>query len=152
MYCLSSSLTVCQSRCSSSAIAWTVLSRQRLPDVEGEPLGVERVVRQPVQPLALHAATPAALDPANREVEVDPPVATGEVADAARPLIVEGAIALARTPRSAFFSAAAERDDHRLGVTEDTPNLGQRDEAGEPVDVLESLEFAHPRIVTSFRR
>ena len=31
--------------------------------VEGEPLGVERVVGQPVQPLALHAAAPAALRP-----------------------------------------------------------------------------------------
>ena len=122
------------------------------PDEEGEPLGVERVVGQPVQPFALHAATPAAADPADREVEVDPPVATGEVADAAGPLVVEGATGSCRRRRSAFFSAAAEGDDHRPGVAEDTPDLGHRDEAGEPVDVLESLEFAHPRIVTSFRR
>jgi hypothetical protein len=48
--------------------------------------------------------------------------------------------------------AAAERDDHRPWVTEDAPNSGQWDEAGEPVDILESLEFSHPLIVTSFRR
>src|SRR5262249_685257 len=47
---------------------------------------------------------------------------------------------------------AAERDDHRPRVAEDTPDLGHRGEAGEPVDVLESLEFAHLRIVTGFRR
>src|SRR5690242_1098906 len=47
------------------------------------------VVRQPVQPFAFHAATPAAVDPAHREVEVDASVATGDVADAPRSLVVE---------------------------------------------------------------
>jgi hypothetical protein len=73
------------------------------PDVEGEPLGVERVIRQPLQPLALHAATPGAVDPSYREVEVDPPVATGDVADAARPLIVEGARTAPAHPAVRFF-------------------------------------------------
>jgi hypothetical protein len=56
---------------------------------------------------------------------------------------------LVHTHRSAFFSAPAKCDDHGQGVTEETPNLGHRKEAGESVDVLKSLEFAHPRIVTS---
>ncbi len=50
-----------------------------------------------------------------------------------------------------FFSAAAQCNDHRPGITKDTPDFRHRGEAGEAVNVLESLEFAHPRIVTSFR-
>src|SRR5262249_22301015 len=49
---------------------------------------------------------------------------------------------------SAFFSAPAERDDHGPRVTEDPPHSGQGDEAGEPIDILKSSEFAHPLIVT----
>ncbi len=59
---------------------------------ESKPLGVERVVCQPLQPLALHAAALAAPDPANRELQVNPLVPTGQVAHSARTLIVEGAI------------------------------------------------------------
>ena len=70
-------------------------------DIEGEPLGVERVVGQPVETFGLHAATPPTIDPANREVEVDAPVATGEVAHAARSLVVDVGAA-PHTPQ-AFF-------------------------------------------------
>jgi hypothetical protein len=51
-----------------------------------------------------------------------------------------------------FFSAAVEGDNHRPGVAEDTPHSAERDEAREPVDILEAIEFSHPRIVTGFRR
>src|SRR5439155_25625742 len=61
------------------------------PDEEGEPLGVERVVRQPVQLLALHAAAPGTMNPANRQRERDSPVASGYVAHASRSLGVERA-------------------------------------------------------------
>ena len=49
MYCLSSSLTVCQSRNSSSATSLMVVCAAASAHEEGEPLGVERVVGQPVQ-------------------------------------------------------------------------------------------------------
>src|SRR5262245_42500425 len=73
------------------------------PDVEGEPLGGEGVVRQPVQPCPLHAATPGAVDPAYRDVEIDPPVATGDVADAPRSLVVERTAAAPTDPTACFF-------------------------------------------------
>src|SRR5262249_23876280 len=57
-----------------------------------------------------------------------------------------------RRPRRAFFSAALERDDHGEGIAEDTSELGPGDGAGKAVDVQESLEFGHPRIVTSSPR
>jgi hypothetical protein len=57
-----------------------LLDRRRAatpPHEEGEPPGVQRVVGEPVQLFALHAATPGAVDPAHREEEVDALVATG---------------------------------------------------------------------------
>ena len=73
------------------------------PDIEGEPPGVERVVRRPVEPFALHASAPAAVDPSYREVEEDPPVATSDVADAAWSLVVEGAMSSAADSADRFF-------------------------------------------------
>src|SRR5262245_4036390 len=57
-----------------------------------------------------------------------------------------------RRRRRAFFSAAHEGDDDGQGVAEDAANLGLWDEAGEAVDVQESFEFGHRRIVTSSPR
>jgi hypothetical protein len=45
-----------------------------------------------------------------------------------------------------------EGDDHGEGIAEDTSNLGLGDEAREAVEVQESLEFRHRRIVTRFPR
>ena len=52
----------------------------------------------------------------------------------------------------AFFSPALEGDDHGERIAEDTSDVGPGDEAGEAVDVQESLELGHRRIVTSFPR
>jgi hypothetical protein len=71
--------------------------------VEGEPLGVEGIAGQPVEPLALHATAPRAIDPADRELEIDSAVAAGEVAHAARPLIVEAAVRGPAGPAASFF-------------------------------------------------
>jgi hypothetical protein len=53
-------------------------------------------------------------------------------------------------PRSAFFSAALQGDNDGQGVAEDTPDRRLGNEAGEAVDVQESLAFWHTRIVTGF--
>jgi hypothetical protein len=45
-----------------------------------------------------------------------------------------------------------EGDDDSQRIPEDASNRGQWYEAGEAVDVPESLEFGHPRIMTSFPR
>jgi hypothetical protein len=51
-----------------------------------------------------------------------------------------------------FFSASPECDDHGQRVAEDPSDLELGDEAGEAIDVQESLEFGHPGIVTSSPR
>jgi hypothetical protein len=70
---------------------------------EGETLGIQRVVGEPVQPFAFHAATPGAMDPACREGKVDAPVATRQIADAAWPLVVVDAEGLSADPAERFF-------------------------------------------------
>jgi hypothetical protein len=71
---------------------------------DGETLGVERIVGQPVQTFGLHGAAPRALDTTNEEVEIDAPVAAGEVAHSARSLIVEGRRHLSTAATNRFFS------------------------------------------------
>src|SRR5262249_37980697 len=70
---------------------------------EGEPLGVQGVVGEPVELFAFHATAPGARDPANLEVEIDPLVATGQVADAAGPLVVVRAESLSADATERFF-------------------------------------------------
>src|SRR5947209_5731201 len=72
-------------------------------DEVGEPLGIERIVGEPVQPFAFHAATPGALDPTDREGEVDPFVAARQIADAAWSLVVVGAKGLSTDAAERFF-------------------------------------------------
>jgi hypothetical protein len=70
---------------------------------ESKPLGVERVVCQPLQSLALHSAALATPDPANRELQVNPLVATGQIAHPPGTLIVEGAIGTSANTTARFF-------------------------------------------------
>jgi hypothetical protein len=70
---------------------------------EGETFGVRGIVGKPVQLFALHTATPGAMNPAGLEVEVDPLVATGQVADTAWALVVIGAEGLSTDPAVRFF-------------------------------------------------
>jgi len=72
-------------------------------DEEGEPLGVQRVVGQPVQALAFDTAAPRAQHPADGEVEVDALVAAVQIAGATGPLIVVGAEDLPADAAERFF-------------------------------------------------
>ena len=71
--------------------------------VEGEALGVEGIVGQEGEPLALHRATAPAGHAPDLEVEVDAQVAAGEVADAAPLAVVPPALHPAAGPAGRFF-------------------------------------------------
>ena len=71
MYCFSNVLTVSQSSFSSSAMSLIVACRQRWPDVMGKALRIERVVRQEIEPLALHLAATAASHPPDLNLQED---------------------------------------------------------------------------------
>jgi hypothetical protein len=70
---------------------------------ESKALRVEGIVGQPIEAFGLHGLAPWAPDPANEEVEIDAPVATGKIADTARPLIVKGCRYLATRAADRFF-------------------------------------------------
>ena len=72
-------------------------------DEEREPLGIERIVGQPVQLFVLHTATPKALDPPQEKLEIDPFVSAREIADASSPLVVMAAIDRAADTADRFF-------------------------------------------------
>jgi hypothetical protein len=41
-----------------------------------------------------------------------------------------------------------EGDDHRQGLTKDTPDGGPRNKAGEAVEIVEEFEFGHRNSMT----
>ena len=103
MYCCSSSLTVCHSRCSSSAMSLMGAERHAPPDVECEPLGVAGIVGQEVEPLALHRAAASARDPAQLQLHEDPQASAREVANSVHPAIVDAAVTTAAHSAGHFF-------------------------------------------------
>src|SRR5271157_5749303 len=74
-----------------------------LADIEGEPLRIERVVGQPVETFGLHAATASTIDPAYREGQVDAPIATGQVAHVAGPVVIPMKVRLPTHAADRFF-------------------------------------------------
>jgi len=73
------------------------------PHVEGEPLAVEGIVGQEVEPFLFHLATAPAGHPPDLELQVDPPIATGEIADAAWLAVVPAALDPPARPTRRFF-------------------------------------------------
>src|SRR5712691_1668592 len=71
--------------------------------VEGEALRVEGIVGQKREPLLLHLATAPTGHAPHLDVEVDPPVAAGEIPDAALLAVVPSALHSAAGPRGRFF-------------------------------------------------
>ena len=81
----------------------------------------------------LHTTALATPGSANRQIQVDPFVATGEVARKPGTLVVIGTTLL--STHSAFFAATAQGDDQCLGVAEDAMNRGIGEEASKTVDI-----------------
>src|SRR5712692_3534529 len=84
-------------------------------DVEGKAFGVEGIVRQPGELLLFHGTTPATLDAANLELQVDTGVATGQVADPPQLAVVMGALGLAAHATSCFFRRRCKDTRRALG-------------------------------------
>ncbi len=72
-------------------------------DVHRVPLREARVLRQPVEPLYVHATAPSTVDAPALELDVDPPPGHREVASAVRPLVVTAPRAQAALSASRSF-------------------------------------------------
>src|SRR5438874_2823489 len=109
---------------------------------EGEPLGVERIVGQPVQLFVLHAATPRALDPAQKKVEIDTFVPAGEIAHASSPLVVVAAIHRPADAAGRFFRRRWRVMTTAKGLPKTPRTLGRGTKPGKRYRSWRSLNFA----------
>ena len=83
-----------------------ILDRRRAtaaPHQERKAFGVKGVVGQPGQPLPFHLATTPAGDPPHGEFQVEVMLATGQIADQAKLLIVEAPVPPATNAAARFF-------------------------------------------------
>jgi hypothetical protein len=78
-------------------------------DVIGKALGVVRIVRQKVEPLALHPAAVATVEPAHLQFQENPRVAARQIAHPANLMIVPALLTATATTTNGFF-------DRRLGL------------------------------------
>jgi hypothetical protein len=85
-----------------------LVSAFRTDDV-AEALGAKRAIKQPLQSLASHGLALPALDPPEVHLEVDAVVATREIADLARLLIVPAAMGGCARPANCFFERRLSR-------------------------------------------
>jgi len=115
--------------------------------VEGEALGVKRVVGQPVQRLLLHCAAAPAGHATALELQVHPSVTTGEIAHATELVIVESSPDSPAGPTGRFFSPAHEANKTCLGISEETADHGFRTESGEAIRIIKPAIFSHSFIM-----
>ena len=72
-------------------------------DVKGEAFGVKRIVRQKRRPLSLHGPTSPAVNPPDLDLQVDPHVAAGFVADEPDFAVVPTVVDATTAPADRFF-------------------------------------------------
>ena len=139
MYCFSSSLTVSQSRCSSSATSLIVRAPAAPPHEEGKPLGVEADCR-PANPTARasprrNSGTPHG-EPPTRGRSADAPhdrsrtrrrVPVVEAASATRP----------HTPHAVFFAAAPAATIRAFGSPNTPRTVASGRSSGKSVLILQ---------------
>ncbi len=90
-------------------------STATLAYVIGKSLGVEWIVGQEGKLLLFHLATPSAQNTPDFQFEVNPRVATGEVADQAKLAVVEGPVCRTATSTDCFFCRRVNRMTRALG-------------------------------------
>jgi hypothetical protein len=82
------------------------LELQSPPHVIGEPLGVEGVLGQKIQPLSFHRAATPAIYPPDLDLQVHPHITIGQVADSPRAPIVPTKMATSAGIADVFFPVA----------------------------------------------
>src|SRR6266576_2928328 len=115
MYCLSSSLTVCQSSLSSLATSLMVAVRHPSPHIVSKALGVKRIVRQKLQPLALHFATASTKHPANFQFQVHPRIAARQIPKLTNSAVVPTLLHAPAVATGSFFERRTRLTMRALG-------------------------------------
>jgi len=81
----------------------------------GEPLRVEGIVGEELQRLPLHLPAPLAQDPPDRDLQVHPRVAAGEISDETDLVVVEGSVNRSAGTTQSFFPLRSRRRMRALG-------------------------------------
>jgi hypothetical protein len=87
--------------------------------VQGEALGVQRVLDQEVQPLALHRATLPAIDPTHLQLEIDAVIGAGQIPYPPLPSVVPAAMGRSAGAADRFFPRRTRVMSRALG----SPNI-----------------------------
>src|SRR5262249_4514476 len=127
-----------------------VLDRRRptaTADIIGKALGVERIVRQKVQPLALHLATVAAVEAPHLQFQKNPGVAARQIAHA--PPLAPGPAHLhpTTTPASRFVERRLSLMTRAIGSPKTPHTVGSGRKPGKQyASHSRRLRFARPAI------
>jgi len=109
-----------------------------LPDKIGKALGVERIVRQKVEPLPFHLAAVAAIKAPHLQLQEYPRVRTGQIAHTADLAVVPAHLDATTHPHTVFLSCALS--DHRKSRARSVPTENQETntypKAGDGVSML----------------
>ena len=73
------------------------------PDIAGKALGMQRVLQQEFQPLALHLPAPTAVDPPNFQVQVNPVRTAGQIPNPSPRTVVPASLNRATCAADRFF-------------------------------------------------
>ena len=80
-----------------------------LANIKGKPFGVERIVGQEGKLLLFHLAAPSTQNTSNFQLQVDPRVATGQIADQPDLAVVEGPVCRTASSTDCFFCRRVNR-------------------------------------------
>jgi hypothetical protein len=83
--------------------------------IKGKSLGIERVVRKPLESLLLHFLAPSAKNPSDLHLQVNPHVPAGEVPNPSDLPVVEGMMNKAAHSARRFFPLRTSRMTRALG-------------------------------------
>jgi hypothetical protein len=94
-------------------------------DVMRKPLGIEGVVGQELQPLALHLAATAALHAPNLELEVDTHIAAGQIANLTRAPVVPAHVGSTTAAAERFFERRSSVTTRAFGSPKTPRTVGR---------------------------
>ena len=119
-----------------SAARTDTRSRYRRPsattaDIIGEAFGVERIVGQKVEPLALHLATAAAVDPSHLQFKENPRIAARQIAYSPYLAVVPAHLDTTATAAHDFFERRLRVITRAFGSPKMPPTVGSGRKPGE---------------------
>ena len=113
-------------------------------DIERKALGEVRIVRQKIQPLALHAAAIAARHAPHLELQNDAKAGARQVANPPHPPVVPALLDPPAAAANRFFERRSRRDDPHIRITEHAAHGLLRTKTRERIPIRQPTAVACP--------